>query len=634
MANNLIQIKRSTTTANASSLANGELAFTSNGDVLWIGSNGTTIPIAGKRYPGTLTANQALVANSTSGIDKIIVANLVPTVVWANGAAGSAGQVLSSNSSGGVYWYTPAPGVTGSNTEIQFNDEGALGSNASFTFDKASSKLTVGNSTVNTVINSSSIAANSIAVRDTTVSSNTTSGALTVAGGLGVAGKINTGELAAGNTSVYSSMNGTNISTANVFATATVNALVLSVGGWVIANQSGVFTSGVVNGDILQVGTAFRANTTQVTVGSSIGLSANGSLGTANQVLRSTGSGIYWADDAGDISGVTAGNGLSGGGTSGDVTLSVSAGDGLTVNSSGVHVGAANGISVSADAVGVSTGDTLTVNATGIHVNTTLSITSVTTSGDLTVNGNTKLGDTSADVVSINGVVNTNIMPAANATYNVGNNTMRWFEVHAANVHSEQAFFDGDVTIGGNLYVSGNLTSINVATLSVTDSLIQLASNNTLSDSIDIGLYGNYQTGGGAHEHTGLFRDATDGIWKLFFNLTEAPTTTVNVAGGGYTTATLESYLLSGGLVSNATHVAITANATVNVAIVANTLSLTTALPATSGGTGTGTYAVGDLLVGNTSNSLTKLSAGSDGYVLQINGSGVVAWNTLDGGTF
>ena len=37
---NLIQIKRSLNTATAPSLANGELAFTANGDHLFIGSNG------------------------------------------------------------------------------------------------------------------------------------------------------------------------------------------------------------------------------------------------------------------------------------------------------------------------------------------------------------------------------------------------------------------------------------------------------------------------------------------------------------------------------------------------------------------------------------------------------------------
>ena len=65
---NLIQIKRSTVTANPTSLANGELAFSANGDVLFVGSNSAVVPIAGKRTPGVLTANQALVANSSSAI--------------------------------------------------------------------------------------------------------------------------------------------------------------------------------------------------------------------------------------------------------------------------------------------------------------------------------------------------------------------------------------------------------------------------------------------------------------------------------------------------------------------------------------------------------------------------------------
>ena len=72
----VIQIKRSTTTATPPSLANGEVSYTSNGDILYIGSNGAIIPIGGKRTPGTLTANQALVANATSYMDVLRTANL------------------------------------------------------------------------------------------------------------------------------------------------------------------------------------------------------------------------------------------------------------------------------------------------------------------------------------------------------------------------------------------------------------------------------------------------------------------------------------------------------------------------------------------------------------------------------
>ena len=63
----------------------------------------------------------------------------------------------------------------------------------------------------------------------------------------------------------------------------------------------------------------------------------------------------------GDITGVTAGNGLTGGATSGAATL---------------NVGAGNGISVTADAVSAKAGSGITVDANGINANT-----SFTTSG-------------------------------------------------------------------------------------------------------------------------------------------------------------------------------------------------------------------------------------------------------------
>ena len=104
MANNTMQILRSNTTAIPSSLANGQLAYTSNGDILYIGTpatGGAVTPIGGKMYPGILTANLALVANSTSGLNNIITGTLtlqgnttVSGVISANGVSGTAGYVL------------------------------------------------------------------------------------------------------------------------------------------------------------------------------------------------------------------------------------------------------------------------------------------------------------------------------------------------------------------------------------------------------------------------------------------------------------------------------------------------------------------------------------------------------------
>lgn len=160
MANNKIQIKRSTTNATVTGLSAGELAFTQAGNVFFIGapSDGTSIRIGGQMVPGTLTANQALVANATSGIDKIIVANLQPTYIYANGASGTTGDILYSNSSGGVFWAAAPASSTpgGADTQVQFNDGGTtLNATAGFTFTKSTNNvliantLTVGTATVN-----------------------------------------------------------------------------------------------------------------------------------------------------------------------------------------------------------------------------------------------------------------------------------------------------------------------------------------------------------------------------------------------------------------------------------------------------------------------------------------------------
>lgn len=391
---NLIQIKRSLTTATAPSLANGELAFTANGDHLFIGSNGASITIAGKFNPGVLTANQALVANGTSGIDRIITANAIVTTLTANGSTGTAGQVLNSNGTV-AYWANPA--------------------SSSFTLAADSGS----NDTFNT------------------------GETLTIAGGNGLTTTVSDNQI-----------------------------------------------------------------TIDATAGTDGGLASN-----------STG-------------------------------LFVVAGSGLVTNSTGVHVGSANGINVAADTVGLTTGSTLTVNSTGVHVNSALSIT--------------------------------------------------------------------DLSLSGNLTVSGTLTTIDTTNLVVQDPMIKLANGNASTDSLDVGFYGVYGSTGA--KYTGLFRDATDGVYNLYTGSQEEPTTTVNTAATGYGLATLRTYLTSGGLVANSTAVTITANSTYNVNLTANTIKLSTL---TSGG----------ILVGNSTNGMTNLAVGTDGYVLQSNGTSVV-YGTLDGGTF
>lgn len=86
----------------------------------------------------------------------------------------------------------------------------------------------------------------------------------------------------------------------------------------------------------------------------------------------------------------------------------------------------------------------------------------------------------------------------------------------------------GDLIITGNLNVEGNTFTVNVTTLSVEDSIIQLANGN-ISDTIDIGFIGHYGNGT-ANVHTGLVRHAADDTYYLFDNYLPDPSNVIDVA--------------------------------------------------------------------------------------------------------
>jgi hypothetical protein len=150
---------------------------------------------------------------------------------------------------------------------------------------------------------------------------------------------------------------------------------------------------------------------------------------------------------------------------------------------------------------------------------------------------------------------------------------------------------DGNVTVSGNLTVNGTQTTVNSTTTSVEDSMLELANANLSSDTLDIGIYGNYDDGlgDGVSEYTGFFRDATDSTWKLFDGLESEPTTTVNTSDSGFTLADLQVGDLT-----------------------ATTLTATNAL---------------------TGSSITyPTSDGTNGQVLKTNGSGVLSFGDIPAG--
>ena len=89
------------------------------------------------------------------------------------------------------------------------------------------------------------------------------------------------------------------------------------------------------------------------------------------------------------------------------------------------------------------------------------------------------------------------------------------------------SFSPGTINIGGNLTVSGTLTSNNVVVNTYSSGLIHLASGNP-ADAADIGMYGEYVSG--STVYTGLVRDSsnTRKTWALFDKITTPPTTLIN----------------------------------------------------------------------------------------------------------
>ena len=177
-----------------------------------------------------------------------------------------------------------------------------------------------------------------------------------------------------------------------------------------------------------------------------------------------------------------------------------------------------------------------------------------------------------------------------------------------------------NVTISGNLTVSGTTTTVSSTTINVADSLLSLATGNNSSDAVDIGFYGLYDDSGSQDEYTGLFRDAGDQKWKLFKNLQSEPTTTVSTGGTGYAVATLVAHLEDS-----------------SVAITGGSITGITDLAVADGGTGLSAAAKGSVLVANSANTLSALDGGgsNDGILLYTSSSDTISWSTtLDGGTY
>ena len=283
-----------------------------------------------------------------------------------------------------------------------------------------------------------------------------------------------------------------------------------------------------------------------------------------------------------------------------DVTL---VGD-LTVGGNDIK---ANGgtTSITLSGADVTVAGDLTVSGNDIKSSSATALTlagsDVTVAGDLTVTGN-DIKSSSATALTLSGA---DVAVAGDLTV-TGN------DIKSSGGTTALTLSGANVTVAGNLTVSGTTTTVNSTTLSVTDPLVFVGNDNNATDAVDIGLFGMYDTSGSLDLYSGIFRDASDGKWRLFKDSQAAPTTTVNTAATGYTIATLVANL-EGGTIS----------------------SLASAIAVGDGGTGAQTLTANGVLFGSGTSAIQATAVGTAGQVLKSGGSGVApSFGNIDGGTY
>ena len=212
--------------------------------------------------------------------------------------------------------------------------------------------------------------------------------------------------------------------------------------------------------------------------------------------------GSAWIPVSGDISEVIAGDGLTGGGGSGSVTLNVVGGTGITANANDIAI---TNTGVTAASYGSSTAiPVITVNAQGqITAASTASI-----STDLTIAADSGSDDTvtlGTDTLTFAGTANEIETTVTNNQIQIG--------------LVDNPTVSGNLIVSGNLTVSGTTTTVNTETINLADNIITLNSNYAGSSPSENG--GIEIERGTADDNVALRWNETSDTWELTKNGTD-----------------------------------------------------------------------------------------------------------------
>ena len=127
-------------------------------------------------------------------------------------------------------------------------------------------------------------------------------------------------------------------------------------------------------------------------------------------------------------------------------------------------------------------------------------------------------------------------------------------DISVSNLNSYTSSLNGAIQLTGstvsflgNIVVYGTQSIINSTNLEIADNMIYLnaTSSNT---NVDLGVIGNYNDG--TYAHTGIYRDSSDGVWRVFKGYTPEPGGNIDLAHASYRYADFYANALSASTLS------------------------------------------------------------------------------------